>query len=97
MAAMTDRVSVLVAANAADANWAMQLFPQYRCHIVLTGDQLALPRSMLVKGTKLGEYSWTLAARELPASVRLRLRGLLAPLVDDDSCEEEFIETLSSW
>ena len=62
-------------------------YPQFRNHLVMT------PRSVLT-GVKIGEYVWTPFAQQLPARVRMKLRGLLAPLIDQSSVEEIFPDTL---
>lgn len=87
---MHRRANVMVAASKSDARILKNEYPQYRLYVVLTpADPVA--------GLRVGEYVWTPAARELPASVRMRLRGVLAPLIDDRSFEEEFPETLLTW
>lgn len=84
------RMSVLVAADKLDAELVKHHFPQLRQHVVLTP-------AVAPSDIRVGEYVWTPSASELPATVRLRLRGQLAPLIDDRSVEEEFPETLLSW
>lgn len=65
-------------------------YPQFRHHLAMT------PRSAL-SGVLVGEYVWTPIARELPGRVRMTLRGMLAPLIDTESVEECFPDTLLSW
>lgn len=84
------RQNVMVAASTNEATTCKSHFPQYRNHLVLT------PRRTLT-GILVGEYVWTPGASALPAAVRLRLRGELAPMIDGDSREEEFPLTLLSW
>lgn len=86
----TMRANVLVASTYAEADWVKKQYPLYRFHVVLT------PEGTL-SGFVVGEQVWTPGASNLPASVRLRLRGLLAPLIDENSVEEEFSEALLSW
>lgn len=84
------RANVLVAPSHKEADWVKERYPQYRFHVVLTPEET-------LSGFVVGEQVWTPGAGNLPASVRLRLRGLLAPLIDENSVEEEFPEALWSW
>lgn len=84
------RASVLVAASRMDADLVLLHYPQYRGHVVLTPDRP-------VAGFDIDEYIWTPEASDLPASVRMKLRGVMAPLMTALSCEEEFPVTLLSW
>ncbi len=86
----TRRINVLVASSDLDADFVKMHFPQFRLHAVLT------PTSSL-GGVKISEYIWTPDASDLPASVRMGLRGALAPLLDSRSFEEVFPSTLLSW
>lgn len=84
------RANVIVAASLSDALLVKKRMPQFKFHVVLTpGESLS--------GFAVREYVWTPAASNLPAVMRMELRGLLAPLIDDDSIEEEFPETLLTW
>lgn len=84
------RRNVIVASSDDDAGRYVHVFPQYRRHLVLTPDR-ALPVCLV------REYLWTIGASNLPASVRMRLRGELAPMLDEYSRHEEYPLTLSSW
>jgi hypothetical protein len=84
------RANVIVATNHNEAEYVKNEFPQYHFHVVLTPDDT-------LSGFMVEEYVWTPAAKRLPASTRLRLRGLIAPLIDERSREEKFDETLLSW
>lgn len=85
------RANILIATSQREADCLKKRLDHYRFHVVLTPcDELS--------GFRVAEYVWTPAAQRLPAATRLRLRGLLAPLIDEDSFEEEFDEdTLLSW
>ena len=85
------RVGVIVAADTADADMVKDQFPQFRYYVTVT------PRTAPPKDFVVGEYLWTPLATDLPARIRLALRGKLAPLIDEQSMEEEFPETLLSW
>lgn len=87
---MPSRVNVIVAASDWDAELIKDGWPQFRQHRVLT------PQDSL-SGFSVGEYVWTPDAKKLRASQRLRLRGVLAPLLDEHSVEETFPSTLLSW
>jgi hypothetical protein len=84
------RMRVMVAANAMDAEIIKDHCPEYHFHAVLTPDRM-------LSGFIVSDYVWTPDASELPASVRLRLRGMLSPLIGPDSVEEEFSPTLLYW
>lgn len=85
------RANVLVVPNQDEAEWVKRRYPQYRFHFVLT--PTSEPTGFLV-----GKYVWAPSARNLPARVRLALRGLLAPLMDEKSTEEQFPQdALLSW
>lgn len=81
---------MLIGTTKSEIELVRRYYPQFRAHLALT------PRSTLT-GIVVGEYVWTPTARQLPARVRLRLRGLLAPLIDESSTEELFPETLPDW
>jgi hypothetical protein len=85
-------INVLVAESRSDADRVKSRFPQFRLHVAVTPktDPLSCGRFVV------GEYVWTPRAAALPASVRLRLRGKLSPLICPESVEEEFPDTLSS-
>lgn len=85
----TVRANVLVVTTHREADRIKKRCPQFRFHVALTPDDTP-------SGFVVGEYVWSPAARNLPATVRLRIRGLLAPLIDGQSVEEEFPEALSS-
>jgi hypothetical protein len=80
----------MIAVNRREADILKKEFPQFRLHITITPQ--STPSGFLV-----GEYVWTPMALNLPASMRLQLRGLLAPLIDEESTEEEFPDTLLDW
>lgn len=84
------RANVLVAVDHDEADWIKKRYLQYRFYVVLTPDEK-------VSGFVVGEYVWSPGARNLPPRVRLALRGVLAPLIDGKSVEEEFPEALLSW
>jgi hypothetical protein len=84
------RASVLVASSHADAARVRKRFRQYRFYVSLT------PNDSL-SGFKVDEYVWTPLACNLPASVRLQLRGMLSGLIDAESTEEDFPDALLSW
>jgi len=83
------RVNVLVATSHDDAEFVKHRIPLLRFCVVLTPDES-------LSGFLVEEYLWTPAASNLPASVRLRLRGKLAPLIDGQSVEKVFPVTLLS-
>lgn len=84
------RARVLIAATQAEADGVKRKYPQFKYHLVVT------PRT-LPSGIRVGEYVWTPAASALPARLRMAVRGALAPLIDEDSVEETFPDTLLSW
>lgn len=84
---MLTRANLLIAASRADGMLVRSHFPQFRRHLVIT------PRS-LPSGILIGEYVWTPCARELPARLRMKVRSALAPLIDEESVEENFPVTL---
>ena len=84
------RANVLVVPNRDEASWIKDRYPQYLLHVVLTPDDKP-------SGFKVGECVWSPGARNLPASVRLALRGALAPLIDERSVDEDFPDDLLSW
>lgn len=84
------RQNLIIAATKRDAQTVKEHFPQYRRYTVVT------PR-VLPPDVKIGEYVWTPYASELPARLRMELRGVLAPLIDEESVEEQFPITLLSW
>lgn len=88
---MPIRISVMVAATRSDGDRVKSRFPQYRLHTVVT------PKVPFPPGFVVGEYLWTPEASNLRASVRLSLRGMLSPYIDQESIEEEFPDTLLSW
>ena len=88
---MALRVGVIVATDYVDADHIKANYPQFRFHVTVT------PRSSAPKDFVISEYVWTPLASQLPARTRLALRGKLAPLIDEDSMEEEFPSNLLSW
>ena len=80
----------MIAVSRREADTFKKDCPQFRLHVTVTPQ--ATPSGFLV-----GEYVWTPKALNLPASIRLQLRGLLAPLIDEESIEEEFPDTLLYW
>jgi hypothetical protein len=84
------RVRLLIAATQTDGDQIRKKYRQFKYHLVIT------PRT-LPSGIVIGEYVWTPAASALPARLRLEIRGALAPLIDGESVEETFPETLLSW
>lgn len=84
------RAKVLIAATVSEADQVKRKYPQFKYHVAVT--PRCLPELLSV-----GEYVWTPAASSLPARLRLGLRGYLAPLIDEDSVEETFPDTLLSW
>lgn len=88
---MALRVGVIVATDYADADHVKANYPQFRFYVTVT------PRSAVPKDFVISEYVWTPLAGQLPARVRLALRGKIAHLIDEDSMEEEFPSNLLSW
>lgn len=84
------RVNILIASSDIDAEWIQHYYPQYKNHLPVTPK--TLPSCILV-----GEYLWTPRALQLPARVRLAIRGALSSLLDEGSIEETFPDTLLSW
>lgn len=84
------RINLMVASSELDADLVKTHFPQLRTYTVLT------PRDRL-DNVRVGDYLWTPDANDLPASERMRLRGLMAPFIDEHSVEEDFPQTLLSW
>ena len=84
------RMRVMIAASEMDAEIVKDHCPKYHFHAVLTPDST-------LSGFIVSDYVWTPEASELPASVRLRLRGMLSPLMGPGSSEEKFVSTLLSW
>lgn len=80
------RHNLLIAATLMDAVEAKRAHPGLRTHTVAT------PRS-IPGGMLAGAIVWTPAAADLPAATRLKLRGQLAPCVDEFSTEEKFPTT----
>lgn len=87
---MLVRTNLLIAATKSDAGAVKSRCPQFRYHLPVT------PRR-LPSGILIGEYVWTPYALALPARLRMEIRGALAPMIDKDSVEETFPETLLSW
>lgn len=87
---MSNRYNLMVAATKNEGDNYREMYPQFRGHLVLT------PRTEIPDG-RVDTYVWTPDASNLPASVRLRLRGKMAPHIDEQSMEEEFPATLLSW
>lgn len=87
---MPHRRNVMVAVSTAEAEAYCELIPDFRDHLVLTPDRT-------IRGFLVDTYVWTPEAAKLPARVRMRLRGELAPMIDGRSVEEEFPLTLLSW
>jgi hypothetical protein len=88
---MSQRCDVIVAADREDALCCRFEYPQLLGHVLMTPDRS--PNG----GFKARFYVWTPAASTLPASTRMRLRGELSALIDEQSMEEEFPSTLLSW
>lgn len=88
----TARANVIIAASEREAVAVKRHYLQFRNHLVVIPDEPFDSTGILV-----GEYVWTPCALELPAADRMTLRGRLAPLMDDESVEEHFPETLLSW
>jgi hypothetical protein len=84
------RAKVMIAATHNEAEQIKKKYPQFRHHLVVT------PRT-LPSGIAVGEYVWTPFASALPARLRMAIRGALSSLVDEDSIEETFPDTLLSW
>jgi hypothetical protein len=80
-------MNLLIAASRTEGMEIQKHFPQFRKHILLT------PKS-LRSGVLVGEYVWTPGALELPARLRMKIRGVLAPMIDEESVEETFPVTL---
>ena len=87
---MTQRKNVMVAASADEAEVYCELMEDFEDYLLLTPDHT-------LAGFLVDSYVWTPGASKLPARVRMRLRGELAPLLDGRSVEEEFPLTLLSW
>lgn len=87
---MLVRARVMVASTHVEADRIKKKYPQFRYYLVVT------PRT-LPSGIRVGEYVWTPAAAELPARLRMEIRGALAALIDEESVEETFPDTLLSW
>jgi hypothetical protein len=84
------RANVMVAESQREAVALKRQYPQFRFHVVITPGNPST-------GFKVNEYVWTPGACGLSATTRLALRGLLAPLIDEKSTEEEFPATLLIW
>lgn len=84
------RAKVLIAATITDADRVKRKYPQFKYHVAVTSR--CFPNLLSV-----GEYVWTPAASALPARLRLALRGALASLIDEETVEETFPDTLLSW
>lgn len=85
------RANVLVVPNQDEAAWVKRKYPQFRFHVVVTPTDEP-------SGFCVGKCVWSPGALNLPARVRLSLRGLLAPLVDEKSSDEQFPQdALLSW
>jgi hypothetical protein len=84
------RVNLIIAASQWDADLIRDGWPQFAKHLALTPQSESF--NVVVR-----EYVWTPDAKKLSPSTRLRLRGVLAPLLDDNSIEEIFPSTLLSW
>jgi hypothetical protein len=87
---MLVRANLLIAATKTDGDQVKSRFPQFSAHLVIT------PRS-LPSGIRVGEYLWTPRALVIPARLRMAVRSALAPLIDEESVEETFPDTLLSW
>lgn len=84
------RANLMIAATHGEADQIKKKYPQFRYHLAVT------PRT-LPSGIAVGEYVWTPSASALPARLRMAIRVALAPLIDEDSVEETFPDTLLSW
>lgn len=80
----------MVAASTDEGEVYCGLIPDFYDHVLLTPEHT-------VKGFMVDTYVWTPDADKLPARVRMRLRGELAPMIDRHSVQEEFPLTLLSW
>ena len=87
---MPVRTNLMIAATRSDGDQVKARLPQFRRHLVVT------PRS-LPSGVLIGEYVWTPRALKLPPALRMSIRGALSLLIDEESVEETFPETLLSW
>lgn len=85
------RVNVIVGVSRDEVDMMRKLCPQYRDYVAVT------PHTRKPIEGRLGGYVWTPSAQMLPARVRLQIRGMLKPLLDEYSTEEKFPETLFSW
>ena len=83
------RAKVMIAATQAEADRIKKKYPQFKFYLAIT------PRT-LPSGIEVGQYVWTPAASALPARLRMQIRGALAPLIDEESVEQTFPETLLS-
>jgi hypothetical protein len=81
---------LLIAATQTDGARVKKKYSQFKHHLIIT------PQS-LPSGVRVGEYVWTPRASKLPASLRMEIRGALSSLIDEESVEETFPETLLSW
>lgn len=87
---MPRRKNVMVAASIAEGEAYCEMIPDFYDHLLLTPEHT-------VAGFLVDTYVWTPEASKLSARVRMRLRGELAPMIDQHSVEEEFPLTLLSW
>lgn len=87
---MRPRKNVMVAESIEEGSAYCDMIPYFGDHVLLTPERT-------VRGFTVGRYVWTPEASRLPARVRMRLRGELAPMIDQNSVEEDFPLTLLSW
>ena len=84
------KTNLLIAANLRDARLAQKEFPRFRSYLVVT--PCSVPKVIVIS-----EYVWTQEALMLPPSVRLKIRGDLAPAMTEDSVEEVYPAEMLKW
>ncbi|AON96967.1 hypothetical protein BI081_gp140 [Mycobacterium phage Tonenili] len=88
------RPKLLVAASMKDAVTMKGLHPCLRsCH-VLTPHTF---RNESHSSFLFGEYTWTPAAKALPARTRWQMRQQLRLCLDEESCEQDFPDSILAW
>lgn len=87
---MLPRVNLVIGATKNEIALVRRSHPRFCHHLAMTPDRP-------LNGILVDEYVWTPTALQLPARVRLLLRGMLSPLIDEFSVEETFPDTLLSW
>lgn len=80
-------MNLLIGTTKAEIELVRRHYPQLQAHVAMT------PR-ISPSHIRVRAYVWTPTALQLPARVRLRLRGVLAGLIDESSVEESFPDTL---